>query len=101
MKKYRYWVMAFMSGFLVALTLEGQAQYHYVTVVPAPTVIVRPAPPSPRHVWIGSEWAWRGGRYVEVRPYWGLPPRGYHLWVPGHWVRSRRGNYWVNGYWRR
>lgn len=80
---------------------SADAQHFYVKVHPAATVVVRPAAPSPRHVWVGSEYAWRNGAYVETPGHWVLPPRGRRAWVPGRWVTTRgRGDYWVAGHWR-
>jgi hypothetical protein len=62
-------------------------------------VSVGPAP-YPGAIWVGPEWEWRGGRYVEVPGYWARPkgPRAY--WVPGHWKATRRGERWIPGHWR-
>jgi len=51
-------------------------------------------------VWIGPEWAWRGGRYVEVPGYWGRPGHRGAAWIPGHWKYNRRGYRWIPGHWR-
>lgn len=60
----------------------------------------RGAVPFGGAVWIGPEWAWRGGRYVEVPGYWGRPVRPRAVWVPGYWKYKRRGYVWVPGRWR-
>ena len=60
----------------------------------------RPMAPSPRHVWIDGEWAWRGGAYTWVNGYW-MMPRPSMVWVAGHWRRTHRGFTWVPGQWRR
>jgi hypothetical protein len=45
---------------------------------------------------------WVNGAYVHHPGYWQVPPRGYHVWVGGHWIRERgHGSYWVPGRWRR
>lgn len=51
-------------------------------------------------VWIGPEWAWRGGRYVHTAGYWARPVRAGAVWVPGHWKYKRRGYVWIPGRWR-
>src|ERR1700744_114199 len=80
---------------------SAEAQHFYVKVRPAAPVVVRPAAPSPHHVWIGSEWTWRDGHYVEAPGHWELPPHGRHSWVAGHWVTEHgHGDYWVAGHWR-
>ena len=57
-------------------------------------------PPFPGAIWIGPEWAWRNGRYVEVPGYWGRPRRHAHNWNQGHWVETRHGYRWESGRWR-
>ena len=93
--------MFLLCAGMALATSQAQAQHFYVSVRPAPTVVVRGNPPSPRHVWVDAEWNWSGGRYVEVPAHWDLPPSGYRVWVVGHWVHTRHGEYWVAGKWRR
>ena len=52
---------------------------------PAEVVYVRPAPPSPEHIWITGEWRWANGNY---------------RWEEGHWERRRAGANWRNGFWK-
>ncbi len=52
---------------------------------PAEVVYVRPASPSPQHIWISGDWIWSGG--------------GYH-WREGHWERRREGRSWHEGHWQ-
>jgi WXXGXW repeat (2 copies) len=91
-------ILCTILGMGVSTTL--QAQHFYVKVEPAAPRMVRPAPPSRRHIWVENEWAWRNGAYVNVPGYWALPPRPRSLWIPGHWVHERRGAYWIPGHWR-
>jgi hypothetical protein len=51
-------------------------------------------------VWVGPEWAWRGGRYECVPGYWARPHHHGAIWVSGHWKYSRYGYRWVPGHWR-
>jgi hypothetical protein len=73
-----------------------------VTVAQAPpqpvveTVVVAP---GPGYVWVGGEWAWRGG-WVWVPGYWAWPPRPSAVWVGGYYYHGPRGHYYVRGYWR-
>ena len=71
----------------------------YVSVRPVWHPIVRPVAPSPRHVWIDEEWAWRGGAYVAVGGYWAEPPHPGWIWYPGHWYHGGRGHRWYAGHW--
>jgi len=85
----------------VSFTASTASAQIYVTVRPPIPVIVRPAPPSPVHVWIGEEWEERGGQYVYVGGHWAAPPRRGAIWIPGHWRREgRRGERWIRGHWR-
>jgi hypothetical protein len=94
----------FISLFLGAALLLGglkvEAQHNYVKVHPTERVVERGKAPSANHVWVGSEWNWSGGQYVEAPGHWDLPPHGHHAWVAGHWAKASRGSYWVAGHWR-
>jgi len=59
-----------------------------VTVRPVEpkVVVVRPAAPGPRFVWIEGSWRWD----KAIRQY---------VWVEGHWIKLRRGREWVDGHW--
>ena len=73
----------------------------YVPVPPPPVIVeTAPAPPSPRHVWIGGYHRWDGHTYVWVPGRYEVPRRHYRVWVPGRWAQHRRGYYWVDGRWR-
>jgi hypothetical protein len=86
--------------FFVAVAFSFTASAKYVTVRPVPPVYARPMAPSPRHIWIDGDWAWRGGAYVYTNGYW-VEPRPGFIWVTGHW-NARRGRWnWVPGRWRR
>ncbi|HWK03704.1 MAG TPA: hypothetical protein VNS58_08730 [Puia sp.] len=104
MKKH-FSKMAFLAILAVVTTVgfssTASAQV-YVSVRPVfAGPRVRPAPPSPRHVWIDEEWTMRGGRYVSTGGYWAAPPHPGWAWVPGRWAHERRGDYWIAGRWRR
>jgi hypothetical protein len=71
----------------------------YVSVRPVWHPVPRPPAPSPAHVWIDEEWAWRGGAYVPVGGYWGAPPHPGWIWYPGHWYHGGRGHRWYPGHW--
>jgi len=90
-----------LSFVALSFSFAASAQF-YVKIRPEHTVIaVRPAAPSPRHVWVEDEWVWRNGNYEHVDGYWAEPGPGYHEWVAGHWRESRRrGWVWVPGHWR-
>ena len=91
-----------LAGMLIGLSfIEANGQY--VRVRPGFSVGITIGAPGPAPysgaIWIGPEWRWRGGRYVEVPGYWGRPGR-HHAWIPGHWRYTRRGYRWVPGHWR-
>ena len=87
---------------LIGLSLT-EANAQYVRVRPGFSVGITIGAPGPAPyggaIWIGPEWTWRSGRYVEVPGYWARPGR-YHAWIPGHWRYARRGYRWVPGHWR-
>lgn len=94
-------ILKFAAIILIAgfTTTAATAQHFYVKVRPSVTVINnRPPAPSPRHVWVEREYAWRNGSYAEVPGYWAAPQQG-RTWVPGHWRDSRNGSEWVGGHW--
>jgi len=98
--KNRLIKLALAFAFVLGGSWAASAQI-YVTVHPAVPVVVRPAAPSPAHVWVGEEWEGRGGQYVFVGGHWAAPPHPGWYWVPGHWRRGPRGDWWVKGHWRR
>ena len=91
-------VMIVLLGFSI---MKAQAQY--VRVRPGFSVGVSIGAPGPAPyagaVWVGPEWAWRGGRYVEVQGYW-AHARRHHAWIPGHWRYTYHGYRWIPGHWR-
>jgi WXXGXW repeat (2 copies) len=91
--------IAMISGIVMAFSFGTSAQV-YVNVRPTPPIIVRTAPPSADHVWIGEEWEPRGGAYAHVGGHWALPPHRGMLWIGGHWSRRRGGWFWIPGHWR-
>ena len=67
----------------------------------APAYRVRPASPSPAHVWMGGNYVWRGGQYVYTDGYWTTPPAPGNRWVEGRWKHRRGGWVWIPGHWKR
>ncbi len=78
----------------------AQAQFVVKIRPAAPVLRARPVAPSPRHVWIGGNYAWRGGQYVYEEGYWAAPRPGFR-WAEGRWKHRRGGWVWVPGHWRR
>src|ERR1700742_2274900 len=92
--------LAFLVLLMVGAGSMSASAQVFVTVRPAwHTVAHRAAAPSRNHVWIDEEWENRGGHYVAVGGHWAAPPHPGWGWVPGHWMRERRGEYWVAGHW--
>jgi hypothetical protein len=87
---------------ILSLSMAAAEAQFVVRVRPvAPVVRIRPACPSPRHVWVAGEYVWRGGQYVYTDGYWAEPPFPGRRWVEGHWKNTRRGWVWVPGHWKR
>lgn len=98
MKKQFLIIGALLLSF--AVTQELKAQVYYVRIQPPAPVIVRPAPPTPHHVWVEHEWVWKNGAYIHVPGYWVVPPRGHLRWKPGHWSEEPgHGYHWIPGHW--
>ncbi len=79
--------------------LSASAQI-YVHVRPILPIVVRTAPPSPRHIWINEEWHERDGRYEYNGGHWVAPPHDGDIYAPGHWEQSKRGHRWHEGSWK-
>ena len=86
-----------------ALQLAARPPHVYVKVRPnVPKVmVVRPACPGPKHIWIDGDWVWnpKMNQYVWVEGKWVLPKESA-VWIPGQWKNTRFGWVWVPGYWR-
>ena len=64
-----------------------------------PDVVVGVAP-GPDYVWVGREYTWQNGAYVEVPGYWARRAYAGAVWTPGHWHRTGGGSYrWAPGHW--
>jgi hypothetical protein len=74
----------------------------YVGTAP-PAAVVETAPPSPGYgyVWTPGYYNYNGGSYAWTNGQWMRAPHGRHHYVGGTWVRSHRGYYYRDGYWRR
>ena len=81
-----------------------KADAQYVHARPGFSVGISLGAPGPAPyagaVWVGPEWAWRNGHYVEVAGYWDRPYRHHRYWVPGHWRWTHWGYRWTPGHWR-
>jgi hypothetical protein len=93
------WLCLFVVLFTLSVSASAQV---YVKIRPSIPVIVRPAQPSPAHVWIDEEWEPNGGGYRYAGGHWATPPHRGYIRRPGHWRRhGRDGDEWVRGSWRR
>jgi WXXGXW repeat (2 copies) len=100
MKKYFSKIIMILV-IAISFAIAAEAQF-VVNIRPAfPVQRVRPACPSPGHVWIGGNYLWHNNRYNYNNGYWAAPPRYGYRRVDGHWKNNRRGWYWVPGHWRR
>jgi len=96
--KKKLFVMLLLSGLLY---INADAQF--VRRRPVFSINVNAGhdrAPNRGAVWVGPEWEWRGGRYVEVPGHWIKPERMGTRWIPGHWNNTRRGSRWIPGHWR-
>jgi len=99
-------IMHVILFFLVMITAVQLNAHPYVYVAVRPVrpnvVVVRPACPGPRHVWVDGDWVWNAGvhNYVWNEGRW-VMPEPYSKWIPGHWRNAPQGYYWVPGHWKR
>jgi hypothetical protein len=100
-----------MKKLLIAAMLAGSLG-SVVSVAEAAVVVVREAPPAPRHevvpaarrgyVWSPGHWEWRHNRYVWMRGTWLRERHGYVYNAPaweerdGRWHMQRGG--WARGH---
>ncbi len=85
--------------FTVSFSVSSQV---YVKIRPTVPLIVRPAQPSHRHVWIDEEWQPDHGSYRYSGGHWDAPPHRGYIRRPGHWRRhDQDGDEWIQGSWRR
>src|SRR6266496_1874407 len=93
----------FVIVMLLGLSIM-KADAQYVRRKPAFSVNINIGAPGPapyrEAIWVGPEWTWRHGRYVETQGRWARPSRHGMVWIQGHWVYTRRGYRWQPGYWR-
>ncbi len=61
---------------------------------------VAPVAPSPRHLWIGGHWAWRGNAHVWLTGHWALPPGPGYAWEPARWENAAGAWTFYEGHWR-
>jgi hypothetical protein len=88
-------ILIFLSG----MCYNSNAQI-YVTIRPArPVVVNRPSQPGPDYIWVDEDWRAGNNRYEWAGGHWVARPRQEAVWVPGHWDRQDRGEYWVPGTW--
>ena len=67
---------------------------------PAVRVEVQGVAPSPRHVWAGGYWGWRGRQYHWYPGRWIVRREGYTWWGP-RWEHHGGRYSYHRGYWRR
>jgi hypothetical protein len=91
--------IVFIAIALISISTTGHAQSISVRIQPFPPAYERPAPPSPRHVWVDGEWVWRNNNYVWQPGYW-VVPEPNKIWVKGHWKQGPYGGWhWMPGHW--
>jgi hypothetical protein len=70
------------------------------TAPPMPRHELIPAPPAGRWAWIPGRWRWGGNAYAWVPGRYMPLEQRYAAWVPGHWAPRGGGWAWVGGHWR-
>lgn len=101
MKNLVRWVLcAAFAASLFAASPASAARVIIRVAPPAPRHEVIITRPGPNHVWVPGYWRWSGRDYVWVGGVWQLPPRPRAVWVPGHYRRVPGGHVWIEGHWR-
>ncbi len=97
----RLMTMALLTGLLSIPVAEARTRV-YLQIGPPPIVVERPVlAPGPEFVWQPGYHEWDGRAYGWRSGVWVRRPHRYATWVPGRWVHSYRGYYWIEGHWRR
>ena len=100
MRRYAPCIVLAFTFFLAGCG-EPHRNVVYVPTGPPPLVVEnRVVAPGPGYVWVQGYHAWNGNAYVWTPGRWERLPEGRRGWVPGHWVHTRHGWYWVEGHWR-
>jgi hypothetical protein len=100
MRKFIFTTLLSAGLILAAASSNAQEEHHFVKDHPHATLVAkRPTRPSEHHVWVGSEWQWKDGRYAETPGHWEAPPPGHKTWKAGRWSSTKKGTYWVPGRW--
>jgi hypothetical protein len=90
-----------LSLLAVFVTLFAACSTSYaVREKPEEVIYLRPAPPSPDHVWISGDWIWNNGKYVWHEGHYEIR-RPEYRWIPGQWLSVHGGWIWLHGRWRR
>ena len=85
---------------LVMAVSNSKAQEIIVRARPfLPGLMIRPACPTFRHVWVADEYVPEGRGYAFRRGYWAIPPRRGVIWIAGRWENRPNGYVWIRGHW--
>lgn len=98
------WVASFYIGFVMASCVpapETPLSLVYIDRAP-PDLRTEAVGASPREglVWRQGFWRWNGNDFEWTPGEWVAVPSGFQGWVPGHWARTRKGWFFVEGHWR-
>jgi hypothetical protein len=76
---------------------------YYVKIKPnrSNVVFIKPACPTPNHVWIDGNWVWNDqiNDYIWIEGSWVIPQPNL-VWVSGHWKSTKYGWQWIPGHWK-
>jgi hypothetical protein len=97
----RFMTLAVLTGLLIVPVSEARTRV-YLRIGPPPIVVERHVvAPRAGYIWQPGYHRWNGRTYVWTSGSWARPPYRHARWVPGRWVETRRGFYWVQGHWNR
>jgi hypothetical protein len=86
---------------IILFVVSGAEAQVIVKLRPVAPVVVKPACPSPHHVWVGGSWKWnrKTRNYIWMDGYWVQPRKHSSRLVNGHCRTMRRGWKYIPGHW--
>ncbi len=66
---------------------------------PAPLSETPPPAPSPLAIWQPGHWSWIGGQFTWTPGHYVERPNPTANWAPGYWQQGPTGWSWIEGHW--
>ncbi|HLX92824.1 MAG TPA: YXWGXW repeat-containing protein [Puia sp.] len=91
---------SFVAFLVTVLCFASCGPAYVVRERPGEVIYLRPAPPSPEHIWVSGDWVWANGHYGWHEGHYETRRPGFR-WIEGHWIAVHGGWHWIPGHWRR